>query len=428
MEPRRWLTGSDAHTTFQLAGTAYAIDLAVHPTEGWPIVGVLQRLNLTTDPIQAFVRVYNPRTRTWSVAQQVDVGAASSGTDRFGSIVVGVTGDRAVHAVWGSSDDDGGLWASSSTDFGAHWSVPQRIATNCWFANAMATTPDGQIVVEASCYDRRDAPRPRATLIFRTADGAWLPQESTDVPGWFGSVALAGDGRDALATAFVTAKGAGLNEQVIYILSKYLVNRGAPWQIRQIAVEPLGVPAGEAGESHWHPRALAFSRPSPDGSVRTGIIFTWSGQYRASAYALVSLDGGLTFGPIVPIVFYPGHVQETGRDIAWSAPAYDPAADRLVAFWLCCANAQQQPGSASTHYASWSVPGATRWNTPHGPLGDSELIPILTGARSAVTTVSAQAPTTRWAWLAWIEQSNQVTVRSFNLNTIIPSDQYSAAP
>src|SRR5207249_9727838 len=137
----------------------------------------------------------------------------------------------------------------------------------------------------------------------RTADGTWLPPDPTDIPGWFGAVAIAGDGRDALATAFVTAKGIGVNEQIVYLISKYLVNQGAPWQVRTIAVAPPGVPNGEAGESHWHPRAFAFSRPYPDGTIRTGLIFTWSGQYRASAYALISLDGGLTFGPIAPIVY-----------------------------------------------------------------------------------------------------------------------------
>src|SRR5262249_54931044 len=153
---------------------------------------------------------------------------------------------------------------------------------------------------------------PHATQIVRTADGSWLPPEATDVPGWFGAVAIAGDGRDALATAFVTAKGRGEHEQVMYVLSKYLVNRDAPWEVRQFPIAPLGVPAGEAGESHWHLRALAFSRPQADGSARTGLILTWSGQYRASVYALVSLDGGLAFGLVIPVVYSPGHVQETG--------------------------------------------------------------------------------------------------------------------
>ena len=30
----------------------------------------------------------------------------------------------------------------------------------------------------------------------------------------------------------------------------------------------------------------------------------------------------------------------------------------------------------------------------------------------------------RWVWVAWAEGSNTITVRSYNLNQIIPADQY----
>src|SRR5207253_1092809 len=83
--------------------------------------------------IQSFVRVYNPQARRWGPAQQVDIGESSNGQDRNGSTVVGISGDRAVTAVWGGSDraadgTEGGLWTSTSTDYGAHWSAPRRLA------------------------------------------------------------------------------------------------------------------------------------------------------------------------------------------------------------------------------------------------------------------------------------------------------------
>ena len=70
MEPRRWVSGSDRLMTMHLPGSVYALDLAVHPTEGWPVVGVTQRS--WGMPIQAFVRIYDPRTQDWGVARQVD--------------------------------------------------------------------------------------------------------------------------------------------------------------------------------------------------------------------------------------------------------------------------------------------------------------------------------------------------------------------
>ena len=57
MEPKRWLGGSDPHATFQLPGVTFDVRVAVHPTQGWPAVAVLQRFNEGSDPIQAFVRV-----------------------------------------------------------------------------------------------------------------------------------------------------------------------------------------------------------------------------------------------------------------------------------------------------------------------------------------------------------------------------------
>ena len=78
-----------------------------------------------------------------------------NGQDRFGSTVVGITGDSAVHVVYGASDmdfSDGDpptwLWSRTSTDYGATWSAPRRIARDCWVADDMATTAQGWIVVD----------------------------------------------------------------------------------------------------------------------------------------------------------------------------------------------------------------------------------------------------------------------------------------
>jgi hypothetical protein len=103
-DPKLRQGGSDQQNTIQLPGHTYRLKLAVHPTEGWPVVGIMQRFSESSDPIQSFVRVFNPLANTWGPAQQVDVGESSNGQDRFGSTVIGITGDRAVHVVYGASD------------------------------------------------------------------------------------------------------------------------------------------------------------------------------------------------------------------------------------------------------------------------------------------------------------------------------------
>jgi hypothetical protein len=130
MEPRRWLGGSDPHATLQLPGVALDVHIAVHPTEGWPAIAVLQRFNEGATPMQALVRVLNPHTGRWSIGQQVDTGASSNGLDAFGSALIGITGDHTVHAVWGGSDDGGSIWTSMSSDYGASWSTPEQLLTS----------------------------------------------------------------------------------------------------------------------------------------------------------------------------------------------------------------------------------------------------------------------------------------------------------
>ena len=74
--------------------------------------------------------------------------------------------------------------------------------------------------------------------------------------------------------------------------------------------------------------------PASNRQVSTGLIFTWSDAERAHAYSVTSLDGGLSFGPVVPIVLDDTAVGTGAQAPAvFAAPAYDPVADRLVAIW-----------------------------------------------------------------------------------------------
>jgi hypothetical protein len=423
MEPKRWLGGSDPHATFQLPGTTFDVRVAVHPTQGWPAVAVLQRFNEGSDPIQAFVRVLNPHTGQWSAAQQVDIGESSNGMDRFGAALVGITGDGVVHAVWGGSDgeptspDAGGVWTSMSSDYGTTWSAPQRLLTHCWNPLDMATTPSGQIVVLASCWTlvRSDA-QPHTEFAIRDAAGRWLPPQRLDIDSWFGAVAVAGDGIDLRITA-LTMQFVRDDPTTGHLIGKYLADPG-PWQVRDVPLIPAGV--ADPGFLRWQAHHLSFTRLLPSGQVSTGLIFTWSDAERAHAYSLTSLDGGLSFGPVAPIVL-DDTAAGTGAQApaVFAAPAYDPIADRLIAIWSCCRDALYG-GVASTHYASWSVPGSALWT----PLLGISRIPTIIGSRSAHRTATAQAPMSRWTWVAWVEGPNEITVRSYDLNKLIPANQY----
>jgi len=118
------------------------------------------------------------------------------------------------------------------------------------------------------------------------------------------------------------------------------------------------------------------------------------------------------------IAHYSGTSQDTGRELAYVTPAYDVAADRLLALWVCCG------ADAATHYASWSMPGSGVWQPAQGPGRYDTPIPVILGSRAAAMTVSAQAANGRVSWVAWVEQDKRVEVRSVNLNQLIPIGEY----
>ncbi len=422
--------GSDMQTTLQLPGHTYRLKIAVHPTEGWPVVGIMQRFSESADPIQSFVRVFNPRSNKWGTAQQVDIGESSNGQDRFGSTVVGITGDSAVHVVYGASDmdfEDGDppayLWTRTSTDYGATWSAPRRIARDCWVADDMATTAQGWIVVAANCYIPRGSGEvtPQPAMLIRRPDGTWLEPQRIAMPNWYGAegaVVIVGDGDQARAIALRFGNLGAANGKA-YLISKRLVDAGN-WQVAQ---RDITVPYGDTGERDWHASGLVFPQLHSDGSSTDAVIFTWTGASTTGAYAITSLDGGQSWGRIEPIVYDGGDPSHGAMHVIWIAPAYDPAASRLIAIWTCCADANFTPG-ASTHYASWSVPGSGIWSPGQLPGRAGPRIPVVLGSRSAWNSVAAHSINARSVWVAWVEQGNQINVRTLNLNQIIPAGAY----
>jgi hypothetical protein len=283
----------------------------------------------------------------------------------------------------------------------------------------MAATPDGQLAVLLNCV-RGQAVYP--AMLVRTADGRWLPLQRLAIPSWYGAegaVVVRGDGRDARVSALLTGPTPSMAPGTVYLARKYLVNAADGWEVVKRTADTTAFPVPDR---FTRPQGIAFDRTRPDvpPGQREGICFTWVDRDAGRAYALTSFDAGSTWGPIEPVV-YAGDTDP--QRVHFAAPAYDPAADRLVTIWTCCAGTLFVP-AASTHYASWSVPNSHQWQPNQLPGTPDPRIPLVDGARAAYTTVAAQTPNTRLTWLAWVDMQRQLEVRSLDLNQIIPLSQY----
>jgi hypothetical protein len=419
VEPRTWQHGSWHQTTLLLPTTVLVIDIAAHPSAGWPAVASVVWSG-NEDPDRVFVSVYNPTVNSWGSARQVDLGAAQIG--RYSrSVAIVITGPDEVVVVWGMSDPDfddndppSGVWTASSMDFGLSWTPPQRIATGCRRVNDIAATPEGVLVVQLNCDAGPSAAVP--AMLIRTADRQWQTLERLAVPIWKyseGSLVITGQGADARAVGIVLAGSP--NRPIAYLASRRLFDTGS-WTIRS---REISVPGVEIGTRMWNVRGLAYDRHLPDGQIEPALTFTWTGGDAPSGvFALTSRDGGRSWGAVEPVVYF----GQSGAKALFAAPAYDPAADRLVVIWTCCADAGWVWVEA-THYVRWSVPGSGLWQTPGGEDPD-QLIPLTLGSRAAAHTAAAQTPGSRMAWLAWVETLQRVEVRSVDLNLLIPIGEY----
>lgn len=419
MEARQWAGGSWRQTTLHLPEKVLTLDLAAHPTEGWPAVASVVWSG-DGDPDRVFVSVYNPRVNQWSHARQVDLGDSGIG-NYVRTVAVTITGAGEVIAVWGMSDPDfrdndppSGIWTASSFDFGESWSAPQWIATDCRMVNDVAASLDGIVVVQLVCDAGPGAATP--AMVLRQADGSWLSPERLNAPVWGyseGAVVISGRGETARIVALVLAGIPGA--PTAFLISRLLI--GGAWQV---AARPIAIPGiPDLSTRMWHVRGLAYDRVLSDGSIEPAVTFSWTGADAASGvYALTSLDGGVSWGNVEPIV----HFGDTGLRALNVAPAYDVAADRLIAVFTCCAD-PAWTWVETTHYARWSVPGSGVWRAPGGE-DPAQLVPLAIGSRAAADTVSAQASGSRMAWLAWIDTIQRIEVRSLDLNQIIPVDAY----
>jgi hypothetical protein len=320
---------------------------------------------------------------------------------RSAGVATGITGDGTVLAAWGGgASDDGGVWVRSSADRGASWSAPRRIASSCSAVLSLATTAEGWVVVLASGFRRvGETADPRTTLVVRTPDGAWRAPQTLDLPGIFGSIVISGDGAAARAVALIGVK----DERSATLLTQPLAAGGA-WRMER---RTIALPSDGTADFFWHMRGTTFARQQTAGAAQAGVVFSWTRRDHGEIFAIESLDGGQSWGPIEQVR------RQTSDDIVLAAaPAYDPAHDRLVVLYTCCAD--QRETTASVHYAAWSAPGSGAWTLGRAPL--------LLHDRAVDQTVVAQAANSRQLWLAWVEEGQRVEVRRWDLDKILPRE------
>ncbi len=409
------VNGGDELTTALEMPRLHHVDVAVHPSEGWAAVASVWPDDEPSRRV--FVRVFDPEARAWGIARQVNPPPAEAGNGLYGGIALGITGDGATHVAWGGGMTPGQpVWYARSGDQGVTWTAPQQIGEGCYRVETLGTTLDGHVVVLASCSDAGGSAA-RPGVFQRSVDGAWLPHVIFPVDGQHSSLVVVGDGDRARAVVLAVNVH---NQGQAWIIQKRLSDP-EPWQIQAIDLSP---PPGLYGDtaSYYLFRGTTFHRP--DGA--DGIMFTWSIYGGNAIHAVVSLDGGQSWGAVETVAAYrrDDDPDNPPPDHRWSAPAYDARSDRLVVF-LVRRDLDDVPWPGNgTHYAFWSVPGSGLWKPQHGPDIYEPVIPLVSGATSASWTDTAQMSNGSFVWLAWVNRWKQLQVRSLDFSLIVPPDQY----
>lgn len=410
----------DETTVMHLPNAVLALDVAVHPTENWPVVAAIDIPVLNHGPAHVFVRANDPRHGGWGTAQTVDTGDSHPGR-LFRSVAVGVTGDGTIYVVWGVTDFPAlALYVSSSTDGGETWSAPLRLGGGLFGVLDVATTLDGQVVVLAMQRDPELAP----VLFQRGSDGTWGAREALPLRSvWYasgGALAIVGDGMPGEPALVALVTGPESQAGTVYLLRRPL--SGGRWSIgsRQVTGATSGVLPGavQAVTYSWHPA---------DGQLQPAVTFAFTMRDTANVFALTSLDGGQTWGEVEPAV-HSGQSSDgaSSTSILSAAPAYDPVAQQLVLVWTCCVDGRWGE-TAATHYLSRSAVGSGRWLPELEPERFALRQPLVSHAQAVGLSAMAQAANTRVAWLTWIEDGHQVRVRTLALDRVIPYRDYPGA-
>lgn len=404
-------------TIMRLPNALLALDLAVHPVQNWPAVAAVDIPVVNRDHARVFVRTYEPHGGGWGLAQTVDTAGSHPG-ERFRSVALGVTGDGAIHAVWGVTDfPDLAMFASESRDQGAHWSAPTRLGGGLFGVLDVATTLDNQVFVLAMQRDPSLAP----VLFHRDAGGRWGERETLPLRSvWYasgGALVVAGDGMPGVAPQLVALLTAGESQPGTVSLLRRPLD-GGPWSI-----DRRTLPGASSDALPGATRGLAFAWRRGE-TTAPGVSFTFTLRDTADVFALTSLDGGATWGEIEPVARSGlTSAGAAGSTILSAASAYDPVAQSLIAVWTCCADGRWG-NVAATHYASWRPLAERAWRPELRPETFHQRVALVTGAHAAGLTAVDQAANARVAWMAWVEDGQSVRVRTLPLDRVLPGAAY----
>lgn len=407
----------DGETIMRLPNALLVLDLAVHPVQNWPVVAAIDIPVVNRDHARVFVRAYEPRGGGWGDAQTVDTPGTHPG-GRFRSVALGVTGDGTLHAVWGVTDyPDLAMFASESKDGGKHWSNPVRLGGGLFAVLDVATTLDNEVFVLALQRDPELAP----VIFHQGSDGRWRGRETLPLRHvWYasgGALVVAGDGLPGAEPHLVAMlTGDEAESGIVYTLRRPL--RGGSWSVGSRAVDGV-----EGGRLPGTARGLAYSWRQGQ-TVSPAVSFTFTMRDRPNVFALTSLDGGVNWGEVESVVRSGQAGQgNNGASILSAAPAYDPAAQSLAAVWTCCKDGLW--GNAEvTHYASWRPLLSPVWRPDLRPETFEQRVALVSGSSAAGRTAIDQAANSRVVWMAWVEDGQEVRVRTLPLDRLLPGGAY----
>ncbi|PDW01179.1 hypothetical protein [Candidatus Viridilinea mediisalina] len=392
----------DRQSLMLLPNPIFGMSLAVHPTEGWPVVAAVDVPFGQRGAVpRVFVRVYDPARGGWQPTQHVSTHA--SAPERSRTVAVAVAGDGAIHVVWGVTEFPAmGLYASTSRDRGQTWSAPHLLGSYRAVLDATATLDNHLFVLALRHEAAADV-----DLFHRTPDGVWQPKQTVPTNGatWSssaGALLVVGDGVPGVQRALVAAV-------TTYGSRVDLYRKGwddATWtmQHRMVGQEAL-----------WTIRGVSVDLPDANGGGVSSLVgLQMNPRFGAGGvYALTSRDGGVQWGEAEEIV------RADGATIEAVAVAADPVAQAWISVWTCCAGGLWGNGE-NTHFASWRTLDAPAWK----PASFAERVPLVSGGAAVGSVAIAQPRNLPIVWMAWVENAHEVMIRTLDVRRIVPTLAY----
>jgi hypothetical protein len=389
------------HTVIDMGGRIGALDLALHPTEGWPLLVAVQ-WGWSHDSYgdgRVLAVVHEMAGDAWGLTQSLNLAPVRQSA---GGIAAAISPDGRAHVVFG---DGGGptagrnhLWHVFSDDAGRSWSLPAPLGDGD--ALDMVADSSGRLHLLARLREGGETSR----LAYATLEGQqWRwgspPLGGDRLRGTILALPLPGG-----ATRIVVAAPSRDGSRLDVALRD---DHSPAWHTRQL---PTGRFLRE--ETIMHVAGLAAL--TPDNTPLVAIA--WSQYSQAGVFATLSHDGGASWGEQELIAFQPDRTAAGWG--GWQPTlALDHSAQRLLAFWTL--RAFDRPELPWLPVASTRPLDSSTWLPALGP-GAPQPTALLPSVDSAATLSSATAPGARTTWLAWTEsRDGRVEVASLAHDLVV---------